>query len=120
MSLSNDVIHIIFNNTRHFYGLLDPQGTILELNQRALEVIGLTHDKAVGELHLDVRLVASRGTAPSAKAVLQARQGEPAQLQLQIRGADGGLNTLDLLYTPSKTTQVTSSTFSPRDMTSPT
>ena len=102
MSLSNDVIHIIFNHTRHFYGLLDPQGTVLELNQRALEVIGLTHDQAVGNSIWMSDLWLQEEQPHLQEAVVQARQGESAQLQLQIRGADGGLNTLDLSLYPIK------------------
>jgi PAS domain S-box-containing protein len=38
----------IFNSTYQFIGLLDPQGTLLEANQTALDFIGLTNSDVVG------------------------------------------------------------------------
>ena len=39
----------IFNSTYQFIGLLDPEGTILEANQTALDFIGLTNADVVGK-----------------------------------------------------------------------
>jgi len=39
----------IFNSTYQFIGLLDPEGTVLEANQTALDFIGLTNTDVVGK-----------------------------------------------------------------------
>jgi PAS domain S-box-containing protein len=39
----------IFNSTYQFIGLLDPEGTILEANQTALDFIGLTNADVIGK-----------------------------------------------------------------------
>lgn len=39
----------IFNSTYQFIGLLDPQGTLLEANQTALDFIGLSNTDVVGK-----------------------------------------------------------------------
>ena len=41
--------HAIFNSTYQFIGLLDPEGTVLEANQTALDFIGLSNADVIGK-----------------------------------------------------------------------
>ena len=47
-TLSTDPCRLMVDNTQHFLSLLDLDGTVVEVNQRVLELRGLTRDQVIG------------------------------------------------------------------------
>jgi two-component system sensor kinase FixL len=91
----------IFNSTYQFIGLLDPQGTVLEANQTALDFIGCTNADVVGKpfwetpwwIHspqLQQRLKegvieAARGKLVRFEAEHIGKEGQPAVIDFSLK-----------------------------------
>ena len=91
----------IFNSTFQFIGLLDPQGTVLEANQTALDFIGCSNADVVGKKFWDTpwwahsvdqqdRLKVAIGDAAAGKLVRfetlhVGRQGEPRVIDFSLK-----------------------------------
>ena len=80
----------VFNNTYQFTGLMEPDGTLLEANDTALEFGGLDPDDVIGSKLWDASWFQhSRAIREDVKgAVEQAADGEFARTEMTIRGAD--------------------------------
>lgn len=80
----------IFNNTYQFTGLMDPDGTLLEANETALEFGGLGHEDVVGETLWDAYWFQIDETArqTAKEAVKQAREGNLFRDEVRVQGAD--------------------------------
>ncbi|WP_455449084.1 PAS domain S-box protein [Natrinema thermotolerans] len=80
----------VFNNTYQFTGLLEPDGTVLEVNRTALSFAGVERTDVVGKPVWDTDWFqlddAARETA--LEAVKRAGDGELFRDELRIRGAD--------------------------------
>lgn len=80
----------VFDNTYQFTGLLEPDGTVLEVNRTALSFAGLERDEVVGKPVWDTYWFqfdeAARETA--LEAVERAGDGELFRGELRIQGAD--------------------------------
>ncbi len=80
----------VFDNTYQFTGLLEPDGTILEVNETALSFGDLELDDVVGEPVWETAWFqlcdAARETA--IEGVERARQGELFRDELRVQGAD--------------------------------
>ncbi|MDF9747306.1 PAS domain S-box protein [Natrinema salsiterrestre] len=80
----------VFNNTYHFTGLLDPDGTVLEVNETALAFAGLERDDVVGKPIWDTYWFQfgdeSRETA--LEGVERAGEGELFRDEIRVRGND--------------------------------
>jgi PAS domain S-box-containing protein len=80
----------IFNNTYTFVGLLDPDGTVLEANETALEFGGLSREEVVGEPVWETYWFQSseEARATAREAVERARDGELYWDQIRVQGDD--------------------------------
>ena len=90
-----------FNQTFQFTGLLEPDGTVLEMNNAALEFGGIEHDEIAGELFFDAawwtHAEAVRDTVRD--AIERAANGEFLRYETEVCGADG-LATIDFSVKP--------------------
>jgi PAS domain S-box-containing protein len=92
----------VFNNTYQFTGLLEPDGTLIEANETALEFVGADRedviDKALWEtpwfqFNDETRRVARQ-------SVKQAREGTFYRDEIPIEGADGETIIIDYSVRP--------------------
>lgn len=85
-----NVYEEIFNQTYQFTGLIEPDGTLLEANETALEFGGLDKDDVLGEKLWDAAwFQQSEETRERARnAVKRAAKGEFVRETLTVRGAD--------------------------------
>ncbi|ESS05707.1 MAG: PAS sensor histidine kinase [uncultured archaeon A07HB70] len=91
----------IFNGTFQFTGLLEPDGTVVEVNNAALELGGFDRDDVVGEPFTDTRWwTHSEAVQRDAReAVARAADGEFVRYETEMRGEDG-LATIDFSTKP--------------------
>ena len=91
----------IFNQTFQFTGLLRPDGTVIEVNEAALEFGGIERDEIVGERFYDVLWWNHSQTTYDRvrDAVDRASDGEFVRYETEVRGADG-LATIDFSLKP--------------------
>jgi PAS domain S-box-containing protein len=80
----------IFNNTYQFTGLLEPDGTLIEANETALEFGGLDREDVIGKKMWEAYLFQhSEDTRERAhRAVERAADGEFVRHELPVQGAD--------------------------------
>ncbi|MGL5193734.1 MAG: PAS domain S-box protein, partial [Chroococcales cyanobacterium] len=92
----------IFNSMFQFIGLLNPDGTVLELNQTALDFIGLEPAQVVGQPFWELPWW-NRSAAVQQQliaAISQASQGEFIRYQVEATGVQGMTITLDFSLKP--------------------
>jgi PAS domain S-box-containing protein len=91
----------IFNQTFQFTALLEPDGTVLEVNDAALEFGGMGRDAIVGKPFFDASWwTHSEDVRTEARsAVERAGNGEFVRYETEVRGADG-LATIDFSAKP--------------------
>jgi PAS domain S-box-containing protein len=91
----------IFNGTFQFTGLLEPDGTVLEVNETALGFGGIERDAIAGEPFFDASWwTHSEPVRDNVRdAIGQAAGGEFVRYETEARGADG-LATLDFSVKP--------------------
>ncbi|MFB6168166.1 MAG: PAS domain S-box protein [Haloferacaceae archaeon] len=91
----------IFNQTFQLTGLLDPDGTIVEVNDAVVEFSGAERDAIVGEPFVDASWWAhSEAVRDDVRdAIERARGGEFVRYETEMRGADG-LATIDFSAKP--------------------
>lgn len=92
----------IFDNTYQFIGLLEPDGTLVEANQTALNFGGITIEQARGQNFAD-----SPWFSLSAKiqnqlkdAIIRAANGEFIRYDVENLGGDGTIITVDFSLRP--------------------
>jgi len=94
----------IFNSTFQFIGLLDPEGTLLEANQAALDFAGVTNDDVVGKPFWETTWWS--GSAREQKrlkeAIQKASQGHLVRYETTNSGADGKIFSVDFSLKPVK------------------
>lgn len=80
----------IFNQTYQFTGLLEPDGTLIEANQTALEFGGLDREDVIGKKMWDVDWFqhSEETQARAQNAVERAATGEFVRHELPVQGAD--------------------------------
>lgn len=80
----------IFDNTYTFVGLLDPDGTLLEANDTALEFGGIDREDVLGKPIWDAYWFrANQNARETARdAVETARRGESYQSEIRVQGDD--------------------------------
>ncbi|WP_436935713.1 PAS domain S-box protein [Halovenus marina] len=79
----------VFNNTYQSTGFLDPDGTVLEVNDAALSFGGLDREEVVGQPFWETDWFQSSEARETARAgIEQARQGEMFRDEVQVQGAD--------------------------------
>jgi PAS domain S-box-containing protein len=91
----------IFNQTFQFTGLLQPDGTVSEVNDAALEFGGVNRDAIVGERFSTTPYwTHSEAVQEDLQAAIQgAASGEFVRYETEVRGADG-LATIDFSAKP--------------------
>ena len=91
----------IFNQTYQFTGLLRPDGTVVEINDAALEFGGIERDDTVGEQFGDLPWwTHSEAVGDELRDALdRAASGEFVRYETTVRGADG-LATIDFSAKP--------------------
>jgi PAS domain S-box-containing protein len=91
----------IFNQTFQFTGLLNPDGTVVEVNNAALEFGGLNRAEIVGEQFTDVFWWTHSETVTERlqNALDRAVNGEFVRYETEVRGANG-LATIDFSVKP--------------------
>ncbi len=99
---SEQQFRAIFNSMFQFIGLLNPDGTVLELNQTALDFISLEQAQVVGQPFWELpwwnRSAALQQQLIS--AISQASEGEFIRYQVEATGIQGMTLTLDFSLKP--------------------
>ncbi len=92
----------IFNSMFQLIGLLNPDGTVLELNQTALDFIGLEQAQVVGKPFWELPWWNRSGALQQQlrAAISQASQGEFIRYQVEATGVQGKTLTLDFSLKP--------------------
>lgn len=92
----------IFNQTYQFTGLLEPDGTFVEVNQPALDFGNLDRDEVIGTKMWDAPSFRhSEETKDRAReAVMQAAQGDFVRHELPVQGAEGDEVIIDFSVRP--------------------
>ncbi|AAV48366.1 putative 22-domain light- and oxygen-sensing histidine kinase [Haloarcula marismortui ATCC 43049] len=91
----------IFNQTYQFTGLLNPDGTVIEANDAALDFGGLDRDEIVGKHFADIPWWSHSDTERDnvRDALERAASGEFVRYETEVRGVDG-LGTIDFSVKP--------------------
>ncbi|MBK8594715.1 MAG: response regulator [Holophagales bacterium] len=92
----------IFDAASAFMGLMDPAGTVLEINRSALEFAGVSLEDVVGRPFWETPWWASSEEAREKirAAVGRAGAGEVTRFEVENTGADGRRITVDFSITP--------------------
>ena len=92
----------IFDQSYQFIGLMQPDGTLMEANQTALQFAGLTLADVVGKPFWEAYWwQISPATQEQLKAAIQrAAQGELVHYDVQVQGAGGQVITIDFSIKP--------------------
>ena len=102
LEISERRFRAIFNSTYQFIGLLDPHGTVLEVNQTALDFIGRSNADVVGRKFWDTPWW-SHSVALQARletAVAEAASGKLVRFETQHLGKQGEQMTIDFSLKP--------------------
>ena len=91
----------IFNGTFQFTGLLEPDGSVVEVNEAALEFGGVKRDAIVGDPFFDAPWWTHSEAVRDdvVDAIERAADGEFVRYETEVRGADG-LATIDFSVKP--------------------
>jgi PAS domain S-box-containing protein len=81
----------IFNQTYQFTGLMEPDGTMIEANDTALEFGGLEREEVVGEHLAEAGWITEENREFVHEAVKRAREGEFVRAEMEINGAEGNV-----------------------------
>lgn len=94
--------HAIFDSTFQWTGLLQPDGTIVEVNKSSLEFFGLRKEDVSGKLFCEVFWTAAEGNMRERirDAVRRAAQGEFVRFNVGVIGSGGRLATMDFSLKP--------------------
>ncbi len=92
----------IFNHTFQFCGLLDPDGTLIEINDTAVKIAGVGRAELVGRPFWECHWwqLGARVQNDLRTAVAKARNGEFVRYKIQIRDARDGLTPIDFSVKP--------------------
>lgn len=92
----------IFDQTFQFIGLLTPDGTVLEVNQTALDFAGSSRTDVVGKPFWQAYWgrISSQAQLELQKAIATAKKGEFVRYQLQVQDANKQVIDLDFSLRP--------------------
>jgi two-component system sensor kinase FixL len=92
----------IFNSTYQFIGLLDPQGTVLEANQTALDFIGCTNADVVGKPFWDTPwwIHSPQLQQRLKEGVIEAARGKLVRFEAEHIGKEGQPAVIDFSLKP--------------------
>jgi len=85
-----NLYELIFNQTFHFIGVLEPDGTLIHANEAALSFGGLTREDVVGKPFWETYWwQLSNGTQAQLRdAIDRAADGEFVRFEVEVQGAD--------------------------------
>lgn len=97
-----ELFRAIFNSTFQFIGLMQPDGTLLEANQTALDFGGLRAADVVGRPFWECHwwTIAPATQAQLRTAIARAAQGEFVRYEVDVLGAEGRVVTIDFSIKP--------------------
>lgn len=92
----------IFNNAYQFIGLLEPDGTLVEANETALQFAGVSIDDVRGKKFWDTPWwsISNEVKQQMKEAIGQAGKGEFVRYDVDNLGADGSILTVDFSLRP--------------------
>ncbi|MBD3881213.1 PAS domain S-box protein [Phormidium tenue FACHB-886] len=90
----------IFSQSSHFIGLLNLDGTVVEINPKLLSFAGVTVDVVVGRLFWQTIWWAEASQATLQQAIAQAAQGQLINYETEILGESDRTLTIDLTLQP--------------------
>ncbi len=92
----------IFNSMFQFIGLMQPDGTLLEANQTALDFGGITAEDVVGRPFWECHwwTISPATQAQLRVAITQAARGEFVRYEVDVLGAQGRVITIDFSIKP--------------------
>jgi PAS domain S-box-containing protein len=102
LAISERRFRAIFNSSYQLIGLLEPDGTVLEANQTALNLGGLKQEDVVGRPFWDTywwrysTAVQNRLKA----AIREAAQGKPVRYEEDVLDGENNIRTIDFTLTP--------------------
>jgi PAS domain S-box-containing protein len=102
LAISERRFRAIFNSSYQLIGLLDPDGTVLEANQTALNLGGLKQEDVVGRPFWDTwwwRYSAAVQDRLKA-AIREAAQGKPVRYEEEVLDGENNIRTIDFTLTP--------------------
>ena len=79
----------VFNNTFQLTGLMEPDGTLVQVNDPALEFVGVSPSEVVGVHLAEAPWITERNRDRVYDAVERARDGEFVRFEMEIDGTDG-------------------------------
>lgn len=94
----------IFNQTFQFISLLEPDGTIIEINQTALDFGGVSLADCVGKPLWETAWwrISTQTQEQLKQAIAQAASGSFIRYEVDVQGANGQVITLDFSLKPIK------------------
>jgi PAS domain S-box-containing protein len=92
----------IFNQTFQFIGLLEPDGTLIEANQTALDFGGLTAAAVIGKPFWEARWwgLSQEVQMRLQQAIAQAAAGEFVRYEVEVLGANDKIMSIDFSLKP--------------------
>ena len=99
---SEDQMRTVINHTLAFVGVLDSEGSMVEVNQPALDFGGLTKEDVVGKPFWETFWWTHEDTVSEncRSAVQEAKAGRTQRFDVVVRGKDGAFITIDFLLEP--------------------
>lgn len=94
--------HAIFNQTFQFIGLLQPDGTLLEANQTALDFAGIKSTDVINRPFWEARwwTISAATQEQLQQAIASAATGEFVRYEVDVLGAEDTVTTIDLSLKP--------------------
>ena len=101
---SERLFRAIFDQMFQFIGVMQPDGTLLEANQAALDLIGSQADEVLGRLFWETPWLTSSSENQTRlqNAIATAARGEFVRYEVEIKGVDGRIVTVDFSIKPIK------------------
>jgi PAS domain S-box-containing protein len=85
-----NLYELLFDQTAHFIGVLEPDGTLIDANEAALAFGGLTREDVVGKPFREAYWwqLSSETRAQLRDAIDRAADGEFVRFEIEVQGAD--------------------------------
>lgn len=101
---SEQKFRAIFNSTFQFMGLLQPDGTLIEVNQTALDFGGISHEDVVGRSFWETKwwTISIQTQQRLQNAIASCAAGEFVRYEVDVLGAGDKVVTIDFSLKPIK------------------
>ncbi len=95
-----DMAHVMLEHTEYLLGLLDPSGTVLEVNQRGRELLDPAQGRLTGRPIWELPLWLPEERSRLQRELKQASRNHPVHCETEVNGADNRRVTLDVSVRP--------------------